>query len=278
MWTEKDKIIKNIKANHEKYGSEKGRLFRKDCKNIPCAGLLETGKILKDSHTVTAAVNGEYFIKRYNTKNFWKKLKRLLQFPRSFLSFAAAVKLAENNIPTPEALYADRFFLVNSLLPENFLYPVLFTKPEKILYFAIVLARMHNTGIYHGDLSLRNIYLTKEGRFGVIDLDGACLYKKAVPENMRTGDIARFVSSYCLLAQKDNDVETSMEKFLFLYEKTAGTVIPRNKLASKIAVLMKKTDMKWLKVYLAENGNTIPDVAEAEKMLSSLPEIREENL
>ena len=69
-----------------------------------------------------------------------------------------------------------------------------------------------------------------------------------------------------------------MKKFLSLYEKTDGTVIPRNKLASKIAVLMKKTDMKWLKVYLAENGNTIPDIAEAEKMLSSLPEIREENL
>ena len=278
MWTEKDKIIKDIKATPEKYGTEKGRIFRKDCKGIDCTELLETGKILKDSHTVTAAVNGEYFIKRYNTKNFWKKLKRLLQFPRSFLSFAAAVKLSENNIPTPEALYADRFFLVNSLLPENLLYPVLFTKPEQILYFAVVLARMHNNGIYHGDLSLRNIYLTKEGRFGLIDLDGARLYKGMVPENMRTADIARFVSSYCLLAQRDNDVETSMEKFLSLYEKTAGTVIPRNKLASKIAILMKKTDMKWLKVYLAENGNTIPDIAEAEKMLSSLPEIREENL
>lgn len=275
MWTEKDKILEKITGKNGNYEKKQGKIFLKNFPLPQCHTLLAQSKLLKDSRTVTAGITEQYFIKKYNTKSFWKTLKRSFQFPRSFLSLAAACKLEEAKILTPKVLYADRFFLITDLLPENILYPVLFTSPEKLFLFAAKIAAMHNNGIFHGDLSLRNIYLTGEGIFGVIDLDGAKLYPGKVPLQKRLADAARFISSYCLLAQKNNDVEKSIASFLKYYEKTAEKLSP-DLLAAKVALLMKKTDMKWLSIYLAENNNSIPEAVKAEKEKNFLPEISEE--
>ena len=62
--------------------------------------------------------------------------------------------------------------------------------------FIPMLAKLHDSGALHGDLNLRNLFLSAEGAAGLIDLDGMEI--SAFPLNMdkRAREIARIVSSF----------------------------------------------------------------------------------
>ena len=66
-----------------------------------------------------------------------------------------------------------------------------------------MLVAMHDGGVAHGDLNLRNIYLRPEDlsgygdgyRWGVVDLDGCSWYSGGVSARVRCREIARFATS-----------------------------------------------------------------------------------
>ncbi|MEG1980337.1 MAG: lipopolysaccharide kinase InaA family protein, partial [Victivallaceae bacterium] len=69
--------------------------------------------------------------------------------------------------------------------------------------------QLHQHGICHGDLSLRNIYYRNAGLpeefaakdFGLIDLDGAHNHASPLSLTARRGEAARIISSFVKLAQ-----------------------------------------------------------------------------
>ena len=215
--------------------------------------LLANSTLLKDSRTVTAGTAGNFFIKRYNTKNFWKKLKRSFQYPRSYRCLAGSILLRETGILTPEVFYADRQYLVTEKL-ENFS-PDLFlsSHPEKCLDFAPALRKLHDSGFFYGDLRVRNIYGTENGSFGLIDLDSIlfCSSPEGLPQRKRIKETARVISSAILLPRKE-ETEKFMEEFLRNYSLNKDDILDRKVLMEEILLYIKKTNMDWCK-YRTEN-------------------------
>ncbi|MBO4303438.1 MAG: hypothetical protein J6A21_02520 [Lentisphaeria bacterium] len=253
MWRERGLLLRKVVHDGERYLSTPSGIVSKHCPGLDPAGLLAGADIVKDSRTVTAGINGKYFIKRYNRKSFWNTLKRFFLSPRSLRCLAGALKLEEAGILTPQVLYADDSFLVTESLEGDTEELFLCFRREWTMDFVPTMAKMHEEGVFHGDLSLRNIYRTKEGRFGLIDLDGIVLYSGKVPLGRRIGEAARLISSYCLLS-RIADAEGTLESFLTTYEEAGGPVLPREKVMKKVLDYIRTTDMSWLEEYLAGKG------------------------
>ena len=157
--------------------------------------LLDEGQILKNSRSVVSGFDREhrFFVKRYRKNGLWRTLKRFLQYPRSFRCLAAALRLREIGVETPNVLLASRYCLITEILSGVQYLPEC---PERAREAVGLLARLHDSGIRHGDFNLRNLYRTESGRLGVIDLDGSRLYSGMVPEKVRFLELARLISSY----------------------------------------------------------------------------------
>ncbi|MBP5181997.1 MAG: hypothetical protein J6331_03100 [Lentisphaeria bacterium] len=246
MWRERALLFREIGREGGEYLSTPSGIVSKLCPRLDPAELLAAGRLVKDSRTVTAGINGGYFIKRYNRKSLWNSLKRVFQLPRAKRCLAGALKLEKAGIPTPHVLYADRSFLVTESLGGSMEEFSLCVHREWTMDFVPTLVKMHEEGIFHGDLSLRNIYRTKEGFFGLIDLDSVVLYPGKVPLRRQIGEMARLVSSYCLLS-RIADAEGALENFLKKHEEAGGPVLPREKVLKKVRYYIGKTDMRWLK-------------------------------
>ena len=157
--------------------------------------LLDGGQLLKNSRSVVSGFDPvhRYFVKKYRKNGFWRTLKRALQYPRAFRCLAAALRLSEIGVETPPVLLASRYCLITEVLSGVRFLPEC---PEEARRTVMLLAKLHENGIRHGDFNLRNLYLTAEDRFGVIDLDGSRMYAGAVPKRVRFLELARLISSY----------------------------------------------------------------------------------
>ena len=157
--------------------------------------LLDGGELLKNSRSVVSGFDPahRYFIKKYRKNGFWRTLKRALQYPRAWRCLAAALLLREVGVETPTVLLASRYCLITEVLSGA---KFLSECPEEARRAVLLLAKLHENGIRHGDFNLRNLYLTAENRFGVIDLDGSRLYSGVVPKRIRFLELARLISSY----------------------------------------------------------------------------------
>ena len=64
-----------------------------------------------------------------------------------------------------------------------------------------MIAMLHQSGIAHGDLNLRNIYRTADSSVpasaGVIDLDGCSWKSSPLPVAVREHELARLISGFC---------------------------------------------------------------------------------
>lgn len=160
------------------------------------AELLARASVVKDSRSTRAGTVDGLFIKRYNRRGFFHTLKRLFQTPRPYRCKKTAEHLAAAGIPTPEVLFTNREFLVTEALDVRFGNQQI--PPVGLL--AATLRRIHSAGVYHGDASMRNFYFTGTGGIlGVIDLDGAKIYRK-IPPKAVSKDIARAISSYMIVS------------------------------------------------------------------------------
>ncbi len=190
--------ILNLLSNHEGYRFHRGTFTRETFSADP-EKKLSAGKCLKDSTTVSAGVNGNLFIKRYNRKGVWRTLKRIVQVPRSYRCLAASIALRQAGIATPEVKLASKYYLITEALPESTRYLNFY--PELLENFLPVMLKMHDAGIFHGDLSMRNIYFL-EGHYGLIDLDSERLYPGGVPTDLRRKELARVISSCAKVQRK----------------------------------------------------------------------------
>ena len=166
--------------------------------------LLEGGRILKNSRSVVSGFDPHehFFVKQYRKNGLLRTLKRALLYPRSFRCLAAALRLRQLGIQTPEVLLASRYCLITEILHDVRFLPEC---PETAVAALPLLVKLHDGGIRHGDFNLRNLYLTADGAIGVIDLDGSRLYPGAVPERIRFLELARLVSSYLKCISYDSD-------------------------------------------------------------------------
>ncbi|MBQ9337452.1 MAG: hypothetical protein IJS14_09170 [Lentisphaeria bacterium] len=174
-----------------------GVYLRSGCGPFPAVpeSLLSGGELLKNSRSVVSGFDPQrrYFIKQYRKNGFWRTVKRALQYPRAFRCLAAALRVVEVGVETPTVLLASRYCLITEILSgERFLTEC----PEEARRAVMLLAKLHENGIRHGDFNLRNLYLSAEGKFGVIDLDGSRLYAGPVPKRGRFLELARLISSY----------------------------------------------------------------------------------
>ena len=162
---------------------------------VPPESLLAKDRILKNSRSVVSGFDplGRFFVKQYRKNGLLRTLKRALLYPRSFRCLAAALRLRQIGIRTPEVFLASRYCLITEVLSGVRFLPEC---PETAIAAVDLLVRLHDGGIRHGDFNLRNLYLSADGSFGVIDLDGSRLYDGPVPEKIRFLELARLVSSY----------------------------------------------------------------------------------
>ena len=179
------------------YSFRSGIYLRAGSAEFPCPpeSLLDRTRLLKNSRSVISGFDsdGRFFVKQYRKNGLIRTLKRSLLYPRSFRCLAAALRLRQLGVPTPEVLLASRYCLITEVLSGVRFLPEC---PETALAAVPLLVTLHDGGIQHGDFNLRNLYLTADGAFGVIDLDGSRLYAGPVPEKIRFLELARLISSY----------------------------------------------------------------------------------
>ncbi len=185
--------------------------------------------LFKDGRKIRAGLVDEVFIKRYNYRGIWTSFRRLFKLPRPMRVLAGSVRLQEHKILTPTVLATVRMsrwglprhdYLVTDRIQSdqifcNKLFSE-FVQPENYHSFVsgsvALLVDMHNAGVAHGDLNLRNIFCCKEkdgySGWGVIDLDGCMIYSSGVPEFQRRRELARLVSSFLRSAQEHESGRT----------------------------------------------------------------------
>ena len=217
------KILLDACSKTGEYIFRDGTYLRKEGSPVTApAILLSGGSILKNSRSVVSVLDAEkkFFVKHYRKNGLWRTLKRLLQFPRAWRCLGAALLLEETGLKTPRVLLASRFYLVTEVLPPEAVF--LTELPEAMFDFIPSLAQMHEAGLSHGDLNLRNLY--KQGEdFGLIDLDSARWIEGGVPTRERIRELARLVSSYLKqtgLAQEK--AQAVIEKSAELYRQETG--------------------------------------------------------
>lgn len=181
--------------------------------------------VLKNSRSVLSFQDHEHscFVKIYKKNGLWRTLKRYLALcPRSRRCFAGALHLKKLGIPTPEVWAASRFFLVTDLVPEGARFLNHF--PVKAELLVDLAATLHRSNMIHGDLNYRNIYCLPDGRFGLIDLDGAKLYERSIPRRVRERELARLLSSAFMFNRIESPAEIlqKTEEFCMNYEKAAS--------------------------------------------------------
>ncbi len=190
------KILLDACSKTGEYIFRDGTYLRKDGSPVPApAALLSGGSVLKNSRSVVSVLDAEkkFFVKHYRKNGLWRTLKRFLQFPRAWRCLGAALLLEKVGLKTPRVLLASRFYLVTEVLPPEAVF--LTEQPEAMFDFIPSLARMHEAGLSHGDLNLRNLY-KQDGAFGLIDLDSARRVEGGVSPRERIRELARLVSSY----------------------------------------------------------------------------------
>ncbi len=184
--------------------------------------LLRDIELDKDSSSTTAGMielNGnKYFLKRYNNKNFKRKLKNSLRQTRPFRVLKNSQILNAAGVFTPEIYaalnYRHGLLVKSSYLLSSFLGSA--TTASKTIErlageksFEIfadkiceLLLKIHDAGILHGDVKTSNIIFKPKGgdayELGLLDLDGSHCYSDALPPKKRSYDLARLVSSYFL--------------------------------------------------------------------------------
>lgn len=175
--------------------------------------LLEQGVMLKDGRTVKAAkieINGQdYFLKRYNCKGNLYRLRNAPRRSRAVRTWLASWGMTVRSMPVPEALICleerrmrllERSYILFQYVDAARLcdiWPGLseLDKRRILSQLAIILAKLHQSGCYHGDLKWPNILVREvQGRRQIFlsDLDGSRVNIRPGAARVRK-DVERFL-------------------------------------------------------------------------------------
>lgn len=189
---------------------------------------LDKADILKDSRTTTAGVvtlvkGKEIFIKRFNNKGLAYTLKYMFREARPFRVWNAAWALEKAGVPTPRPMAAlakykcgfpGNAYLIRNVVPD--IVPTLdfFAKMKEIddlkasyiKSVAVMFAKMHDAGIYHGDAKCSNIYVEECGKdkyaYGVWDLLSCKFGPSPVAKAFRDKEISRIAWSFAEIIKR----------------------------------------------------------------------------
>jgi tRNA A-37 threonylcarbamoyl transferase component Bud32 len=213
------------------------------------SSLFKNAQIFKDSRTTKAGIiqlnDQEVFVKCFNNKGFGYTLKYIFRVPRPFRVWKAAWALEEAGIPTPRPIAAiaefsgfipKNSFLIRESVPDiiptlDFFKIILNdnSKREQFLQTVCGLyAKMHNSGIYHGDAKCSNIYVSKKDDsfdYGIWDLLSCQLEKNAIAVKLRNKEIARFANSFAEITRRLGSSlpeDATLEKIFEIYNTNKG--------------------------------------------------------
>ena len=228
---------------------------------LPSGWDVEGMRLCKQRSYGRAVRGNGVFLKEYIYTSWFRRLRRTLSEPRPFSALAAAQRLKELGIPTPEVLAAVRTrrkgeirdLLVTRELADEVCYgdnlaKCLTDAGMLINGLTPVVAKMHLGGLRHGDLSLRNWYRDQHGKWGLIDLDGAAV--GPVSAFRRRRELSRLVcDSFCRLRQGGGSVaelEELVGRFLTAYTEAGGEPVDRARLSSRTLKLVNRFRRKYL--------------------------------
>ncbi len=214
---------------------------------------LDAAHIIKDSRSTKAGIatlsdGTAVFIKRYNNKGLRYTLKYMFSSAKPFRTWRAAWHLEMSGIPTPRPIAAiasrtagvlTSAYLIAESVPGivstiDFCKIMYGRREIQKLYadsIASMMAEMHDSGVYHGDMKLSNIFVSKgrggEFSFGFWDLDSVDIRSKPIGENLRASELGRTVSSFIELGAKFGKILNHGETagmFLKSYSPVSGIV------------------------------------------------------
>ena len=222
-----------------------------------CRGLdAGTAKVLKAGHSTQVYDIGNLIVKRYPLGSLGKRLRYCFR-SRARRNLAIAEKLGKIGVNTPRIVSIVRqiraglpqcdYLLQVKLDPEKFTfgdrmneYPA-GIRQEWLKIAVELLAKMHRAGLSHGDASMRNLYFfTADGKWqaGVIDLDGA---KSHAGSRDQLRDLSRLLSSFAIVGQTENALETLSETMLEFYRQCGGKSFRLEHLLAKNAEFLRRT-------------------------------------
>ena len=183
-----------------------------------CRDLMDGNiEIIKDRPKIKAGVGGNFFVKLYKLPGAAAQIRRRFRKGRAYHCLFAADALHKCGALTPKTMAAVELrrglhicdFLITEKLPGKCLTSDRFFSEENYsgtgawdFLMANILpeiVRIHNAGIAHGDLNLRNIY-PDSGQAGFIDLDGTCCNSAPLDIPVREKELARLLSGFLRIA------------------------------------------------------------------------------
>jgi tRNA A-37 threonylcarbamoyl transferase component Bud32 len=234
--------------------------------------LLDDVELEKDSRSTTAGaieLDGiKYFLKRYNNKNFRRKLKNSLRETHPFKVLRHSQILSASGVFTPEVFaalnYRRGLLLESSYLLCSFLGSATTAgkaierlageKSFEIFSDKIceLLIKIHDAGILHGDVKTSNIIIKPESGdnyvLGLLDLDGSHCYSEALPPKKRSYDLARLISSYFLSCKNKSlavkDLDELCECFAEKYCVMSGVELSMDRLVRRTKYLSSRVRKK----------------------------------
>lgn len=189
--------------------------------------VMARGRVLKHDGTTTVVVVGDgqrrWVIKRYNTKNRWHAVRRAFRTSRALNCWRAASWLAAAGIDTPRPvavleerrlgfIRARSYFLcelaAGVTLDQALQRPG--TDPSPLIdRAAVVVERLREYGIAHGDLKATNFIVSGE-RLLLVDLDATRRTSGRALENGLRKDLHRFMKNW----DDEPDLKTAFESRL----------------------------------------------------------------
>ncbi|MCK4981532.1 MAG: hypothetical protein KAS17_01345, partial [Victivallaceae bacterium] len=210
----------------------------------------------------------KYFLKRYNNKNFKRKLKNSVRQTRPFKVLKTSQVVSAAGIFTPE-VYAALNYRRGLLLESSYLLSAFLdsaktagqvieslTGKEDFEIFVDkicqLLVKIHDAGIFHGDVKTSNIIVISNDdnsyNLGLLDLDGSHCYPETLSFKKRSYDLARLISSYFLTCKSKNlavkNLDELRDYFAQQYCNVSGMDLPRERLAQRTEYLSTRVRKK----------------------------------
>ncbi len=175
-------------------------------------------------------------LKKYFIRNISDFFKSLFLPSRAQRAFKAGQMLTENGFLTPQAVaYGRKFLMTMEVADSASIYEMLVKLPDEkkkklIEQFAQTVGRMHDKGIFHGDLRLGNI-LVKEnnGNFDFYLLDNERTKKfNSIPWKLRVKNLVQ-------VCMNRNEIgKDSLELFFKTYLAQQSEIIDAQKLLQEV--------------------------------------------
>ena len=223
--------------------------FADCCEAVICG----RADMLKDRPRIAAALCSGLFFKLYKLPGKVDQIKRRFRSGRAMHSLHAAQALKLAEIPTPEVCAVLEYrtsgyiqdLLVTAALPQSA--STLDQCDECDGMFLSgkvipVIVRMHQYGIAHGDLNLRNIYRDGE-EIGLIDLDGTVITRHPLALALREKELARLVSGFCKKFP-GGEIPVLLKLLVDSYQSISGVRCDFDRVAGRCDYLMTRSGCK----------------------------------